>query len=73
MWPFKKAMPTKDLKEVFLDEAAYAAHIDSLAVEASARVARGGIALQMGDVITKGEFDREMETLTREVQKGPAA
>jgi hypothetical protein len=69
MWPFKApATVDKELRKVFLDESAYAEKIEALAIESSSRMARGGVALQMGDVVTEAQFNRQMVSLKERVE-----
>ena len=63
--------PQESQKDIFLDEAAYNRQIESLAIDSAARLARGGVALQMGDVLSEREFQTEMEALRRKVEAEP--
>lgn len=60
------------LKNIFLDEVAYGKEIEAMAVDSAARMARGGVALQIGDVISETEFQKEMDQLRNKVGSVPA-
>lgn len=49
------------------DPIAYEANIEALAINAAARFARGGVALQVGRVLTCKRFEEEMEHLKNKV------
>lgn len=69
MWLLNRFVkPRENLKDVFLDEAAYRRCIDAIAVDSAARMARGGIALQYGDVVSEVEFEKEMRELKLQVE-----
>lgn len=73
MWLLDKLTRSRgSLKEIFLDEAAYSKEIQAMAVDSTARMARGGIALQFGDVISETEFQNEMDQLRGKFESTPA-
>lgn len=49
------------------DPVAYEANIEALAINAAARFARGGVALQFGRALTRKRFEEEMDALKSKV------
>jgi|JI61114C2RNA_FD_contig_21_16712768_length_290_multi_3_in_0_out_0_1 hypothetical protein len=73
MWLLNKLTHSRgSLKEIFLDEAAYGKEIEAMAIDSAARMARGGVALQLGDVISETEFQTEMDQLRSKVESALA-
>lgn len=63
----------RNLRQIFLDEAAYAQEIESIAIGTASRISRGGVALQMMDIITERQFQSEMDVLEHCVEESDSS
>lgn len=73
MWPFRRCgrVQTEEMqaRDVFMNAEAFEREIEALAIGASGRVARGGVAQQFGRVLTTKKFAEEKEALKQKVSR----